>query len=215
MEKRVPLFYRIKRKNHAEIARLQDMVIEIIYRTMSRAVLHGGTAIWRCYSGSRFSDDIDMYLEKNEKAIENFFNELKSAGFSVSKREVGENSIYSVIELGGVTVRFEAVFKKVLGIVKEYETYEGMLMNVYTLLPEELILEKISAYEKRRKIRDLFDIFFLLRYADNPGKIRTRLKAFVDGFTKPVDEGELKVIVLFGAIPSRTQMLDYIKRWLG
>ena len=45
------------------LAELQDEVIDIIYnRVEPDATLYGGTAIWRCYGGNRFSEDIDIYL---------------------------------------------------------------------------------------------------------------------------------------------------------
>ena len=34
---------------------------------MPNAILHGGTAIWRIYSGKRFSEDLDLYLTKEVK----------------------------------------------------------------------------------------------------------------------------------------------------
>jgi predicted nucleotidyltransferase component of viral defense system len=68
--KKIPLSQRLKRRQHIEIARLQDIVMETLYRVFPESVLHGGTAIWRCYSGSRFSEDIDVYLEKDAGRLE-------------------------------------------------------------------------------------------------------------------------------------------------
>ncbi|MCX6815690.1 MAG: nucleotidyl transferase AbiEii/AbiGii toxin family protein [Candidatus Aenigmarchaeota archaeon] len=214
MEKRTPLFYRIRKKTHADIARAQDMVVEIIYRTMPETVIHGGTAIWRCYSGSRFSEDIDVYIEKKSD-LEGFFSLLEKTGFSITRKRLRENSVYSTLEFNGTEVKFEAVFKKVNGSVMEYETYEGILMNIKTLTPEELIAEKIAAYRKRKKIRDLFDIFFLLRHVKKPEKILGVLKEFLSSFDSPSDEEDLRTIILFGAVPTKEQMLDYIKRWIS
>ena len=45
------------------LAELQYEVIDIIYnRVEPDATLYGGTAIWRCYGGNRFSEDIHIYL---------------------------------------------------------------------------------------------------------------------------------------------------------
>jgi len=212
--KRIPLNQRLKRRQHIEIARLQDIVVETLYRVFPESVLHGGTAIWRCYSGSRFSEDIDVYMERNEEKIEELFNQFKSAGFTVAKKRVKENSLYSKLVFNGTEIRFEAVFKKINGVVMEYEAYEGMLINIYTLLPEDMIIEKVSAYLKRRKIRDLYDIFFLLRYVKDAQKIRPRLNELLENFVEPADEKELKILILVGAAPRKEDMLDYIRRWL-
>ncbi|MDI6643012.1 MAG: hypothetical protein QMD95_03060, partial [Candidatus Hodarchaeaceae archaeon] len=61
-EKRVPLHRRMRRERHRRIARAQDTVVETLYRVFPKGVLHGGIAIWRCYSGNRFSEDVDAYL---------------------------------------------------------------------------------------------------------------------------------------------------------
>lgn len=47
----------------------------------------GGTAIWRCYSGNRLSEDLDVYIEKRPKKIEQFFQALRTRGFQVEKKE--------------------------------------------------------------------------------------------------------------------------------
>lgn len=111
-------------------------------------------------------------------------------------------------------VRFEALFRHVEGIVKEYETYEWTLFNVFTLAPEEMINEKIDAYLKRRKVRDLYDIFFLPRYASDAEKIKPGLTRPLRNFRDPVDEAELKAVILFGAIPTKEDILEYLERWV-
>jgi len=108
----------------------------------------------------------------------------------------------------------EGIFKEVHGIPKEYETVEGTLITVYTLPPETLIKEKIMAYLKRKKIRDLYDIFFLLRFVREKEKIKKELETLITSFKKPLDEEELKTLILFGIAPSSKEMIEYIKRWL-
>ena len=200
MEKRTPLHWRMKRKRHREIAKLQDIIIETLYKILPRSVLHGGTAIWRCYSGNRFSEDIDVYMKKDPKKIEKIFEELRMLGFKIVKKRMKENSLYSILEFNNVEVRFEALFKEVKGIIKEYETYEGILINVYTLLPETLINEKVDAYLKRRKIRDLYDIFFLLRYVKEEERIEQKLAKLLENFKEQIDDKE--------------EIVEYIRRWV-
>lgn len=211
--KRIPLHRRIRRRHHGEIAVAQDIAVEAFYLAFPRGVLHGGTAIWRCYPGNRFSEDIDVYVEKNLKRIDAFFDGLKKRGFEVVKRRVKEKALYSTLKLGEVEIRFEAIFKRVKGVIREYETYEGNLLSVYTLDPETMIGEKIDAYLKRRKIRDLYDIFFLLRFVEKSEGIKSMLLKLLRNFRPPVDERELRVLLLFGAIPDKNDMLEYIKRW--
>ena len=211
--KRIPLYRRIRRKRHAEIAMAQDIAVEIFYSAFPHGVLHGDTAIWRCYSGNRFSEDIDVYMGKNIERIDRFFEALKKRGFEVVKKRVKENALYSTLKFGGTEIRIEAIFKRVKGVIREYETYEGNLLNVYTLTPETMICEKIDAYLKRRNIRDLYDVFFLLRFAEKSERLKSKLSSLLQNFKQPVDEKELKTLLLFGAIPSKEDMLEYIERW--
>ena len=214
-EKRIPLHRRIRRERHKRVARLQDTLVETLYRILPRCVLHGGVAIWRCYSGNRFSEDVDAYIERDIERINTFFGELERAGFKIIKRRTTKNSLYSVLSFGGTEVRFEALFKRAEGVVKEYETYEGVLFNVFTLLPEEMVIEKINAYLKRRRIRDLYDIFFLLRYVKDTKKVKPDLVKLLRNYKKPVDERELKALILFGAVPTSDSIVGYIWRWIG
>lgn len=213
MVERFPLHWRIRRERHKKIARLQDIIVETLYRVFPRGVLHGGTAIWRCYSGNRFSEDVDMYIQKDIEKINRLFEELRRDGFEITKKRITKNSIYSSLSFGGVEVRFEALFKRARGVVREYETYEGILFNVFTLTPEEMIGEKIDAYMKRRKVRDLYDIFFLLRYAKKDERLKAWGTKLLRNFGEPVDEEELKALIMFGAIPTTKDILEYVGRW--
>jgi len=211
---RIPLGLRIKRKMHKEIAFLQDIIVEKLYEIFPKAVIHGGTAIWRCYDGNRFSEDVDVYLERKIIELNLLFENLQNEGFKIIKKRIKENSLFSVLRFNDVEVRLEGIFKKVQGIPKEYETVEGTLITVYTLLPETLIKEKIKAYLKRRKIRDLYDIFFLLRFVVEKEKIKRELEALITSFKKPSDEEELRTLILYGIAPSSKEIIEYLRRWL-
>lgn len=212
MTPKIPLILKLKKARHKNIARAQDIVVEELYRVFERAVLHGGTAIWRCYNGNRFSEDVDVYIPKDIKKINLFFRDLEKKGFKIEKKKISENSLYSNLELEGTTIRFEALFKDIRGSLKEYETAEGNLITIYTLIPEEIIKEKIDAYFKRFKIRDLYDVFFLLRHVKNKNLIEKDLKKLVARFKIPTDKTELKVLIIEGLVPDMEKMLMYIKR---
>ena len=197
---------RLKKMQHKDIARAQDLIMEELYKIIDNAVLHGGTAIWRCYQGNRFSEDIDMYLPDNEK-INIFFENLEKRGFIIEKKKITENSLYSNLKFERVYVRFEALFKKVKSVLRDYETIDGNFITVSTLTPEELIKEKINAYLNRNKIRDLYDIFFLLRYVQKIAE----LKKIIEEFKNPIDEKELKIIIFEGTVPNSKKMLEYRK----
>jgi len=208
----IPLILRLKKQAHKEVAKAQDIIVETLYRTFDEAVIHGGTSIWRCYNGNRFSEDIDVYLNRDIKKIDRFFDNLKQRGFNIEKKKISQNSIYSTLKYNKTIVRFEALFKKIKGSLKEYETAEGNYITVYTLTPEELIKEKSETYLKRQKIRDLYDVFFLLRHVQDASQIKKVLTKLLNKFKKPIDEKDLRVIITEGLVPDVNQMLLYIKR---
>ncbi len=214
MKQKIPLVLRLKKTAHREIAKAQDVIVETLYEFFEDAVFHGGTAIWRCYGGNRFSEDVDFYIKKDVRKIEQFYQSLKDRGFLIEKKKVGDNTIYSTLKLNDTLVRFEALFKRAKGSLQEYEKTEGNFIAVYTLTPEELIKEKTAAYLGRFKVRDLYDVFFLLRHVENTPSLKRELKKLIDEFRRPSDEKELKVLVTEGIVPSVDDMLRYIERRL-
>jgi len=210
----IPLILKLKKARHKEVARAQDIIVEGLYTVFEKAVLHGGTAIWRCYKGNRFSEDVDVYLPKDTLKINALFGNLEKKGFAIIKKKIGENSLFSTLQLSSVTVRFEAVFKLKGGSLKEYETADGNLITIYALTPEELVKEKINAYLARSKIRDLYDIFFLLRHVKDKDEIVKELGKLIRNFKSPEDKEDLKVLIITGLVPDVKSMLEYIRRWV-
>ncbi len=209
---KIPIILRLRKESWKNIARAQDIIVEETFKVFDNAVFHGGTAIWRCYNGNRFSEDVDVYIPKDIKIINLFFETLEKRGFKIEKKKIGENSLYSSLRFNNVSVKFEALFKTTNGELKDYETVEGSIITVSCLKLEDIIKEKLNTYKKRLKVRDLYDIFFLLRYYENKEKIRNELNNFLKNIKKPIDEKDLKILIFDGLVPSFEQMLDYIRR---
>src|SRR3989344_5014330 len=117
---RIPLQVRLKREIHRKIALAQDLIIKEVYSIFNNAVLHGGTAIWRCYSGKRFSEDLDFYLPKDKEKLEQLFKSLNRVGFKIKKKKISERSIYSELELDRTAVRLEATFQNISSVICDY-----------------------------------------------------------------------------------------------
>jgi len=209
----IPLNLKLKKKIERDIAYAQDIIVGELYKFFPNAIIHGGTAIWRCYQGNRFSEDVDVYINKNLDKIEELFNSLKSKGFKIIKKRIKDNSIYSELDFNGIAARFEATFQDKKPFSRKYETSESFFINVYTLSAEDLIIEKVETYLKRRKIRDLYDIYFLLNYAENKKAIENCLKKLIENYEKPKDEENLAGIIIMGAVPKSNELLTEIKRW--
>ncbi len=58
----LPISNVLKSRSELETAQLADAVVGILTNITDKMALHGGTAVWRCYNGRRFSTDIDVYI---------------------------------------------------------------------------------------------------------------------------------------------------------
>ena len=208
---KIPLQIKLKRELHRKIAYAQDLIVKEVYSVFNKAVLHGGTAIWRCYGGKRFSEDLDFYFPNDKKKIAVLFENLKKVGFEVKKKKISENSVYSELEFDRLSVRLEATFQKISGVICDYEMSDGNISSIYSLTPEMFLNEKAKTYLKRFKVRDLWDVFFLLKNVDNPNKIK-EIGNLIKNYKKPTDEEDLKAILLEGIVPSADEMIEYIRR---
>jgi hypothetical protein len=59
---KIPLMNRLRKEYHKKVAYAQDLLVIELYSVIPDTVLHGGTVIWRCYGGNRFSEDIDAII---------------------------------------------------------------------------------------------------------------------------------------------------------
>lgn len=220
---KITLFNKLRKQQHKDIAILQDDLVEIVYSIFPDIVFHGGTSIWRCFQGNRFSEDIDLYYYETP----NFENKLKQAildnNLNLLKFKKTENVIFSKIANSKVEVRLEIrllekkniIFKN--KIINQYEKAEGSSITVFSLTPEDLIIEKALAYKNRKLIRDIYDVYFLKSYVNLSLEQNKKLKEIINLWQKPEDEKNLRTIVYAGAVPSFEQLLLQIKRrflWL-
>lgn len=211
----LPLVKRLRKHMHRNIIYAQDLAIIELYNLFPNVVIHGGTAILRCFSSNRFSEDVDVYLPPRikESDLKEFLQVLQRRGFIIKKFKHTRNSVFSKFLYGKVEIRFEAVFKKVKSVVKPFELSDGTTILVNALPVEELVREKVDTYLGRRKIRDLYDIFFLLRFVENKHLVAGDLKRLTQKFKPPLDEMELKVLIISGSVPTTEAMLNEVKKW--
>lgn len=214
MTPNIPLSLRLRKKAEKDVAYAQDLIVGELYNFFPNAIIHGGTAIWRCYNGNRFSEDVDVYIERDLNKIEEFFRSLENIGFKIIKKRVKDNSIYSDLDLNGIPARFEATFQNKSPFLRRYETCESFFINVNTLSPEDLVIEKVETFLKRLKIRDLYDINFLLNYVEDITAVSEHLKKLIANYKKPLDEKNLVAIIIIGAVPTSEQIITEIRRWV-
>ena len=212
---RVPLNRRLKRQAHREVAFAQDVLLAEAYDAYPGCVLHGGTAIWRCYGGTRFSEDLDAYLpDHTDGSDARLRRGLAAKGVRELKFRRTANSVFGKFEIGGGVVRFDGALREPPArALAAWETIDGGSVIVSALPADDLLAEKAAAYADRRKVRDLYDVLFLLGKAEDEAKVAVAVKALLSRYRPPVDEASLKALVVTGAAPSPREMVEALERW--
>jgi len=207
---KIALSKKLKKRAHLELASLQDEVVDIFYSLNPEAVLHGGTAIWRCYDGNRFSEDLDFYSSLEGDFDKKLKEELEKRGLILQKYKKAPYVVFAKITNNRTTVRLEITSKKPQNKeLKKYEKIDATYIDIYTLSPDELIKEKMGAYLGRKFIRDIYDIYHLSSYVQTPIQ---GIKGFLDKLPPPIDEENLKTLVYSGVSPSFKEIVKILKR---
>ncbi len=208
----IPLEKRLRKRAHKDIGLLQDELVEMLYGIAPNLVFHGGTAIWRCFSGGRFSEDLDIYIDNLPENFEQkFTSEIKSRGLTLPKFKQTENLIFCKVEGPDAAVKVEINFAaKKKGEAVQYEKMDGSSMVVLCIPLPELVEEKAGAYLDRKFIRDIYDVFFLLPKAGKPKPNGNVIKLAKES-PLPVDEDNLANLIYSGAVPTFAQMLFSIR----
>ncbi len=212
----LPIMKMLKKREQQEIAIFQDIVVRMLYQADSTVVLHGGTAVWRCFGGNRFSSDIDAYIvqqstiEKVKKGIQATAQEYN---IKVEKIKDTGNLLFIRFSSGASYLRVEINYKKekINPISTGFEMTDGTHINVLTLTPEDLMLEKIGAYSDRRFMRDIYDIYVLSDRIPENSKIRAKVIDFLSDIEPPVNEKALEGLVYAGTAPNFSSMVDHLR----
>lgn len=213
----LPISSVLKRRSELEIAQLEDDIIAILVNITDKMALHGGTAVWRCYKGKRFSTDIDVYIWADDFK-EKFTSVAGSIGIDVTKfREKGVTFIH--VRKNNTEIKIEPRNVEKTAILIPYERVDGSKVNILALSPEDLILEKIDAYNDRRAYKDLYDITILLNSVKEPNKIKKALVEFIKGIPIPDEDtqsySEFRAVIYAGVVPTYQKMSEFIRRWLA
>lgn len=208
----------LRRRQQLEIAEMQDIILSILLEILDPPpAMHGGTVIWRVFKSPRFSEDLDFYAPNvGGRLKDELKGELTAFGFDLSKfRETGRAVFCEVTDRRSLRVKLIKEKWEFQEIEAEYELVDGGFMLIRTLRPRDLLLEKIWAYRNRKKARDLFDIYYLLRYVE-PGDVPPEIKDISSLLDEPPkDWRELRVLIFRGLPPSFESVRRRILRVVG
>lgn len=212
----IPISGALKRRSERDTAQLEDAVVGALFSATNKIALHGGTAVWRCYGGKRFSKDVDVYIwAKNFKEI--FITAMEREGVETLKyREKGVTFVH--VRKGNTEIKVEPRNVEKAAVIAPYERVDGTRMNILALSVEDIILEKIDTYRSRRAYKDLYDITVLLNSVKDEAKVKKALHEFAKAIPDP-DESfqtytEFRTLIYSGIVPDFEKMADLIKRWV-
>jgi predicted nucleotidyltransferase component of viral defense system len=219
----------IRNVDKLEKAKLEDVLIELLYTKYRDLVFHGGTAIWRCYSGNRFSRDIDFYIDISKTERKSYYREiadfLKESGFSI--KEKGYNNVTDTMHFlveSNSKMKIGINFKYKKGIPAEYTKVDDSKVIVISLTPKELLNEKIETYNDKLhsvrgpEVQDLYDIYYLTslikeRDTDTVKKLSQLIKNIEKN--PPSNMRSLDELILAGLPPTFELMIEKLKGWLN
>lgn len=179
-------------------------------------IFHGGTVIWRCFAGNRFSNDIDAYLDP-KISLKDTKDKLRSAaeeqGIKLEKIKDTGNLMFIGFSLGDTYLKIEIshFIKSLNPVVMRFERVDGTFRDILSISPNDLLAEKIAAYNNRRFIRDIYDIYILSSYIDKNDEITKMVSTFLNTLPPPVNESDLATIIYDGPIPTFQSMLMQIR----
>jgi len=202
---------------------LEDMLIGMMFRYSSRFTFHGGTCVWRCCNGNRFSRDVDFYYDLAGKDRSDFTKELvkyiKEGGITVKEKGYSNTTdTLSIVVETNTKCKLDINFRYKEGSPIDYSMVDGSLMKVIGLTAEELMGEKIGVQMEKSargtsEIQDLYDIWILKDRVTITPELGSGLSKVVEAArgSRPANAGSLNSLILSGVAPSVDQILDDIK----
>jgi len=219
-------------RDQMDKAKMEDLLMDLLYEEYGDLVFHGGTCIWRCYGGNRFSKDIDFYYKAGKadysatyRSFIDFF-QRKGLVIKVSKHNNKTNTMQFIVE-GASKMKVDVNLDYRSGSPAEYTRTDGSKIVVSALLPGELLGEKMDAYDdkmrnrsdlKQPEVQDLYDIYFLTTVVKNDDpSVAARLLALADAIeaSPPANIRSLESLILNGKAPTLEFMLLRIRAWCG
>ena len=210
---KLPIAKQLKKQSQVQIALLQDEIIDVLYSLTDDLVFHAGTAIWRCYEGKRFSEDLDFYSQSFPGILTEFQESVVSHGLSFLRIEDNGNVIFSSIKNNNAMVRVGVNHvSTVAGNQMAYELSDGSHVEVLSPTADQFINEKMLAYNDRRYIRDIYDIYHISTNYQLQASTRINLMDFLSNLPSPIDEPLLRALVYTGLASTFENMIREMKR---
>lgn len=169
----------------------QHLLLSALYQQPVARHLYfkGGTALRMLYRSPRFSEDLDFdapakqNIRELEDALAAALADVEALGIGTELTEAKTTSggylaaaVFSLADFK-IVIQLEISLRKG-AIVGEVTTVENAYVPTYTLVQlaeQQLVAGKLTALLNRRKPRDFYDCYFLLRARLIPTELRSLL----------------------------------------
>ncbi len=220
---------RIENETQLKRSVLEDEIVDLVTKNYGSFVMHGGTAVWRCYGGNRFSRDVDFYsnLDASEESAfqKNIHKVLIDSGYTIREEKYNNKTrtLHIIFRGNDTTGKLDITFGKAEGHAVEYLRVDGAKKVIMALSPDVLLDEKIETYLNKYEvgadeIHDLYDIVILKDKIGRPTEhIKKRMDGMIETVKKrpPKNEKSLASLILDGIVPSFADMIGMLERWLN
>ena len=209
----------------------QHVFLSYLYqkRSSEKLLFKGGTALRIIYGSPRYSEDLDYTASRMtdtevRQAIEGAIGDMRKEGFEVSMEYNKTSGGWLVLletKVASWPVRVE------LNLSRRKEASKGefhLIASPYTppytinaLSEEELVAEKIEALLSRKKPRDYYDLYYILRSSLNKKpaiKKKRELMECAEGMDDTKIKKELKTFLPASYQPVAANLKNNLKKEL-
>jgi len=138
----------------------QDKILNAIGEVFGDAFyLTGGTALSRFYFHHRLSEDLDLFTEAEniKTAVPRIVRTLENLGYEVVVKAMS-------VTFGRLFVSLEGGEKLKIDLVADYPLEKPKAVrNFYVDTINNIAVNKIVAFEDRAELKDLVDLYFLVK----------------------------------------------------
>ncbi|MBM3145505.1 MAG: nucleotidyl transferase AbiEii/AbiGii toxin family protein [Chloroflexi bacterium] len=158
-------FYRLATSEEQQYYRerlypLQDRVMAVAALYDDNIYLTGGTALSRFYFQHRYSDDLDFFTTTDDLKLiaTDLAARLKSSGLTIEieRLDIFFARFYVVEPWGMMKIEFSREFHLI-------DTLDKMAGGIYANSLQDIGANKITAFEDRAEIKDILDLFYIVR----------------------------------------------------
>jgi len=164
---------KLENRGFLEKAYLQELILSEFVKTNIFFVFKGGTALYKLYKLSRFSEDLDFCVKDLDLASNTIKKIIEKNKWSFTAKKIYDTVLFRLSFKGPLvrdnTLRIDLSLSKSFSYSPKtidpiFIDFKPFMINVMNL--DEILVEKTSAVTNREKARDLYDIYFLSKLVD-------------------------------------------------